>query len=132
MKKIKYCKNFNITYKEININFKQVLTISVWIGAIITMCYLWFTPYTAIIYNIIFAIVGMIIHLLLLSFMAKSSLKGKESTSFALLCSISNLAGTASSLSGAVLFPLIGLKPLIIISALTSFICLPLIKRLNI
>jgi len=114
------------------INIKKWLYISVFLGAITTLCYLYFTPMSAIIYGIAFSILGMFIHLIVMSWMAKTTLPGKEATSFALLCSINNLAGTASSLSGAFLFPKIGLQPLIIISALTSFICLPLIKKLEI
>lgn len=114
------------------INIKKWLYISVFLGAITTLCYLHFTPISAIIYGIAFSILGMFIHLIVMSWMAKTTLPGKEATSFALLCSISNLAATASSLSGAFLFPKIGLQPLIVISALTSFICLPLIRRLEI
>jgi predicted MFS family arabinose efflux permease len=114
------------------INIKKWLYISVFLGALTTLCYLYFTPYTAIGYGILFSVLGMFIHLIVMSFMAKATLPGKEATSFVLLCSVNNLAGTASSLSGAFLFPKIGLQPLIIISALTSFLCLPLIKKLEI
>jgi predicted MFS family arabinose efflux permease len=114
------------------INIKKWLYISVFLGAITTLFYLKFTPITAIIYGILFSVLGMFIHLIVMSWMAKTTLPGKEATSFALLCSISNLAGTSSSLSGAFLFPKIGLQPLIIVSALTSFLCLPLIKKLEI
>jgi predicted MFS family arabinose efflux permease len=114
------------------INIKKWLYISVFLGAITTLFYLHFTPITAILYGILFAVLGMFVHLIVMSFMAKSTIPGKEATSFALLCSISNLAGTSSLLSGAFLFPKIGLQPLIIVSSLTSFLCLPLIKRLEI
>lgn len=114
------------------INIEKCLFWSVFVGATTTLCYLYFTPISAIIYGIIFSIIGMFIFLNLLTFMAKSTLPGKEATSFALLCSVNNLAGTASSLAGAYLFPKIGLQPLIIIAALTSFLCLPLIRRLKI
>lgn len=113
------------------INIKKWLYISVFLGAVTSLCYLHFTPITAIIYGIAFSVLGMFIHLIVMSWMAKSTLPGKEATSFALLCSISNLAGTASSLSGAFLFPKIGLSFLICLSAFTSFLCLPLIKYLK-
>jgi len=120
----KFCKSINI---------KRWLYISVFLGACTTLSYLYFTPVTAIVYGIIYAIMGMGIHLIVMSWMAKSTLSGKEATSFALLCSINNLAaGTASSLSGAFLLPLVGLKFLIVISAFTSFLCLPIIKKLEI
>jgi predicted MFS family arabinose efflux permease len=114
------------------INIKKWLYVSVFLGAITTLCYLYFTPLTAILYGITFAILGMFVHLIVMSWMAQSTITGKEATSFALLCSINNLAGTTSTLSGAFLFPKIGLQPLIIVSALTSFLCLPLISKLQI
>jgi predicted MFS family arabinose efflux permease len=114
------------------VKIKKWLYISVFLGAITSLCYLYFTPVTAVVYGIAFAVLGMFIHLIVMSFMAKSTIPGKEATSFALLCSISNLAaGSASSLTGAFLLPKIGLHPLIILSAITSFICLPLISKLN-
>lgn len=115
------------------INIKKWLYISVFLGAITTLCYLYYTPISAIVYGISFAVLGMYVHLITMTFLAESTIKGKEATSFALLCSISNLAtGTASTLTGAWLFPIIGLKWLIIISSITSFLCLPLIKKLEI
>ncbi|HEY0087308.1 MAG TPA: hypothetical protein VGB37_00600, partial [Candidatus Lokiarchaeia archaeon] len=114
------------------INIKKWLIASVWIGAVSSLCYLYFTPFTAVFYGIVFASVGLFINLIMLDFMAQTSLPGKEAVSFALLCSITNLAGTCSSLTGAYLFPKIGLPALICLSAITSFACLPLIKKLNI
>ena len=115
----KYCKR---------INTKKWLYYSVFLGALTSLAYLYYTPKSAIIYGILFGVIGMFIHLIFMSWMANQTIKGKEATSFALLCGISNLAtGTASSLTGAWLFPLIGLKYLIILSAGTSFLCLPLI-----
>jgi predicted MFS family arabinose efflux permease len=120
----KYCKIINV---------KKWLYISVFLGACTTLSYLYFTPVSAIIYGICYSILGMFIHLIVMAWMAKATLSGKEATSFALLCSINNFAaGTASSLTGAFLLPKIGLQPLIILSAITSFACLPLIKKLEI
>jgi hypothetical protein len=114
------------------LNVKKWLRISVFLGACTTLSYLYFTPITAVIYGILYSVIGMFIHLIVMSWMAQSTIKGKEATSFALLCSVNNLAaGTASSLSGAYLLPIIGLKWIIVISALTSFLCLPLIKKLK-
>lgn len=114
------------------LNVRKCLVWSVFIGAVTTLCYLYFTPVSAIIYGIVFSFIGMFIFLNIMTLMASSTITGKEATSFALLCAINNLAGTASTLSGAWLYPLVGLKPLIIIASLTSFICLPLIRKLEI
>lgn len=102
---------------------------SVIFGGMVTLAYLVYTPITAIAYNILFAVIGMFIHLICMDFMARKSVKGLETTSFAILCSISNLASTASSMSGAFLLDRIGLNSLIIISALASFSCLFFIKK---
>jgi len=113
------------------INIKRWLYVSVFLGAVTTLSYLYYTPVTAVIYDIVYSFVGMFIFIMIMDFMARSSVKGLEATSFAFLCSVSNLALVLSSLSGAYLFPRIGLNWLIIISALTSFICLPLIRKIN-
>lgn len=106
---------------------KKWITISIWLGAITTLLYLYYTPYTAIGYDVLFSGTGMFFHLIIMTFMAERSVKGLETTSFATLCAISNLAGTAGSASGAFLFPIIGLNGLILLSAGTSFLCLPLV-----
>jgi len=113
------------------INVEKCLFWSVFIGALTTLCYLYFTPISAIVYGIIFSVIGMFIFLNIMTFMAQSTIPGKEATSFALLCSVNNLAGSASSLAGAYLFPRIGLQWLIIVAAFTSFLCLPLIGRIG-
>jgi len=68
----------------------------------------------------------------MMAYMAKSTLPGKEATSFALLCSVNNLAGTASTLVGAWLFPILGLKVIIILASCSAFLSLPILKRLKI
>jgi MFS family permease len=113
------------------INITKVLYWSVFLGALTTLSYLYFTPVSAIIYTVVYSVLGMFIFLNVMAWMAEATIKGKEATSFALLCSVNNLAGTVSGLSGAYLFSRIGLTPLIIVSALTSFLCLPLIKHLQ-
>jgi len=113
------------------INLKMWLYFSVFLGALTTLSYLYYTPVTAVIYDVIYSLLGMFIFIMVMDFMARNSVKGLEATSFALLCSVSNLALVASNLSGAYLLPIIGLKWLIVISALTSFLCLPLIKRIK-
>jgi len=113
------------------INIKKWLFISVFLGAVTTLTYLYYTPVTAIIYDTLYNLIGMFIFLMVMDFMARSTIKGLEATSFALLCSFSNLALVSSNLSGAFLLPIIGLKWLIVLSALTSFLCLPLINKIE-
>ncbi|MBU0548522.1 MAG: MFS transporter [Candidatus Omnitrophica bacterium] len=113
------------------INLKQWLYFSVFLGALTTLSYLYYTPVMAVAYDVAYSFLGMFIFLMVMDFMARHSVRGLEATSFALLCSINNLSGVASNLSGAFLLPLIGLKWLIVLSALTSFLCLPLIRRIE-
>jgi MFS-type transporter involved in bile tolerance (Atg22 family) len=113
------------------INIKQWLYYSVFLGGLTTLSYLYYTPQTAVAYDVIYSFLGMFIFLMVMDFMARHSVKGLEATSFALLCSINNLSGVASNLSGAFLLPLVGLKWLIVLSALTSFLCLPLINKIE-
>ncbi len=112
------------------INIKKWLYISVFLGAVTTLSYLYYVPFTAILYDIVYSFVGMFIFLMVMDFMARNTIKGLEATSFALLCSFSNLALVASNLSGAYLLPVTGLNWLIILSSLTSFLCLVLIKKI--
>jgi MFS family permease len=112
------------------INIKKWLYFSVFLGAVTTLSYLYYTPVTAVAYDILYSFIGMFIYIMVMDFMARSSIAGLEATSFAFLCSISNLALVLSNLSGAFLLPIIGLQWLIIISALTSFLCLPLIRKI--
>ncbi len=113
------------------INIKKWIYISVFVGATTALSYLYYTPLTAVIYEIIYSFIGMFIFIMLLDLMARKTAKGFEATSFALLCSFSNLALTASNISGAFLLPKLGLKWLIIISSLSSFLCLFLIDKIH-
>ncbi|MEW6101191.1 MAG: MFS transporter [Candidatus Omnitrophota bacterium] len=113
------------------INIKKWLFFSVFLGALTTLSYLYYTPVTAVIYDIVYSLMGMFIFLMIMDFMARNTLKGLEATSFALLASFSNLALFTSGLSGAYLLPRVGLKWLIVLSSLTSFLCLPLINKIG-
>jgi MFS family permease len=112
------------------INIKKWLYFSVFLGALTTLSYLYYKPQTAVIYNILYSLIGMFIFLMVMDFMAKNTTPGLEATSFAFLCSVSNLALVSSNLSGAFLLPIIGLKWLIVLSSLTSFLCLFLINKI--
>jgi len=113
------------------INLKKWLFFSVFLGAITTLSYLYYTPVTAVVYDLIYSVLGMFIFIMVMDFMARHSVDGLEATSFAFLCSINNLSIVAGNLSGAYLLPYIGLKWLIVLSALTSFLCLPLIRKID-
>jgi MFS family permease len=114
-----------------HLNMSKALFYSVFVGAITTLGYLYYTPTTVVIYDITNSIIGMFVLLMTLDFAARKTQNGLEAVSFALLCSVNNLASTCNSLTGAWLFPIVGLNPLIIISAFTTLLCLPLLKRIK-
>ena len=99
---------------EHKFKIRPSLIISVWLGAVTSLFYLYFTPVTDIVYGIVFSVVGMFFHLLIMSVMAKQCIKGLESTSFAFLCSVSNIAATLSGVAGGWLLPRVGLQLLIL------------------
>ncbi len=113
------------------INIKKWLFFSVFLGALTTLSYLYYTPATAIVYDIAYSFMSMFIFLMILDFMARNSIPGLEAASFALLASLSNLALVAGNLSGAYLLPILGLPLLIVISSATSFLCLALINKIT-
>jgi len=113
------------------INIKKWLFWSVFLGALTTLSYLYYTPASAVIYDVLYSLLGMFIYIMAMDFMARNSIPGLEATSFALLCSVSNLAIIASNLSGAYFLSILSLKWLIVLSAATSFLCLPLIRRIK-
>jgi predicted MFS family arabinose efflux permease len=115
--------------KQIDLN--KWLFASVFLGASSTLAYLYYTKISCVAYNVIDSVTSMFITLLMLTFMAKKAKPGLETVSFALLCSVNNITGTLDTALGAYLYPIIGLKWLIIIAASTSFLCLPLIKRIK-
>jgi hypothetical protein len=114
------------------IDIKKWLFFSVFIGATTTLSYLYYTPATAIAYDIAYNLMGMFIFIMIMDFMARNSTPGLEAASFALLASLSNLALMASNLSGAYLLPIIGLQWLIVISSVSSFLCLFLINKITV
>ncbi len=111
------------------VKIEKLMYISVFLGTITTICYLYYTPISAIIYDFIFSFVGTIISLCMLDWMAQNTTKGAESTCFALMASVYNLSNLASSASGAFLFPKIGLQNLIILSSAISLSSLLVIKK---
>jgi predicted MFS family arabinose efflux permease len=110
------------------LNLRRGLIWSICIGSGTALAYLYFTPTTDIIYRVAFSVVGMFFHLMIMTVMAQTCIKGLESTSFATLCAVSNIAGTASTLTGAYFLPIVGLQYLIVMSAVTSLVCLPLLN----
>ena len=114
------------------LDVKKWLYYSVILNAISTFAYLYLTPHTIVAYNIAFSVTGQFTHLLMLSMMAYLCPVGTEATTFALLTAIVNFGSFCSNLAGAKLFGLFGYSGLVIVSGVTTFLCLPFIPYLEV
>lgn len=113
------------------INFHKWIFWAVMVGAVNSLCYLYYIPLTCVVYDVTNSVIGMFVTLLLLDFCAQRTKAGMETVSFALLCATMNLTGALNNVVGAFLLPLIGLQWLIIITSFTSFMCLPLLRKIK-
>lgn len=125
------------------IPMRKLLIFSVFIGATMTFFYfIYFIPQViahaaalrcvAVISNFIFGSVSAFIFLALLNLTAQASPQFAGGTVFALLMSFYNLGTMGSSILGGYLFPITGMKPLIVISAAFSLLVLFLMPYLSI
>ncbi|MBY0548500.1 MAG: MFS transporter [Candidatus Obscuribacterales bacterium] len=90
-------------------------------------------PVTAITLNLVFGIVGQISMLTTLNLAAENCPKHVEALTFACLMSVFNLSAQGSSIFGSYLFEHVFAKsmfPLIIVSAVFTLACIPLIPLL--
>jgi len=113
------------------LNLKKWLIWSTIITTITTIAYLYVDKNVLLVYTIIGGISSAFIHLLLLDFMARTCPEGTEATTFALLCSLVNFATFCSNGSGAFLFDKIGYHGLVIVSSVTTLLCLGFIPWLK-
>ena len=114
------------------LDVKKWLYYSVILNAISTFAYLYLTPHTIVAYNVLFSLTSQFTHLLMLSMMAYLCPVGTEATTFALLTAIVNFGPFCSNLAGAKLFGLFGYSGLVIVSGVTTFLCLPFIPYLEV
>lgn len=123
-----------IYFKMCNrVNIKKLLYYTISIGSITTLCYLYYpNALVALIYTALFSITGMISHLCVMDFCVKIVPRYAEAISFALIMSVLNLGGMFSEAIGGWLYPIVGLHCLIIISAITTAMCLIFIPFLKI
>lgn len=120
----KYCRKLSI---------KKLLNISVAIGTISISSYLGLVGIkSAILLYFLVGAIFMIAHLTVLDLAARSCPKGIEGTVFALLMSVFNIGSMGSRFLGGWLYDVVGLNPLIMISALFTAGCwliIPLLKE---
>ncbi len=114
------------------LDLKKWLVISVLISGLSTFAYLYLTRVSIVIYTVLFGIFSMAIQLIVMDFSARICPKGKEATTFALITSILNLGMFLSQIIGGKLHALVGYQGLVIISGMTTFLCLPLIPHIKI
>ena len=114
------------------LNMKRWLYYGTIMSALATFAYLYLTPTTLLWYTIVFGIFTQFIHLLLLHLMAITCPEGTEATTYALLCSLVNCASFFSNIVGAKCFAWFGYNGLVIISGITTLMCLGFIPYLKI
>lgn len=114
------------------INVRRWLYYSVILNGVSTFAYLYLTPHTLLVYAVIFGFSGQFTHLLMLGIMAYTCPEGTEATTFALLTAIVNCASVLSNIVGAKLFTLFGYNGLVIVSGITTFLCLPFVPFLEV
>ena len=122
-----------VWYWRVNrdLNIKKWLVISVLVSGFSTFAYLYLTPTSIWAYAVLFGIFSMAIQLIVMDFSARICPKGKEATVFALITSILNLGTFLSGIAGGKLYTLVGYNWLVILSGVSTFLCLPLIPFLN-
>ena len=116
-----------------NVPIKRLLYVSVFIWAVNTAVVLAIVNgATAIAVNFVGAVTGYLSFVPTLSIAAKICQKTKyEATMFAILMSFHNIAVQGSSLLGSWLYQYTGFFWLVVISTVTTFMVLPVIKRLE-
>ena len=114
------------------IDLKRWLYISTAASALSTFAYLYLTKTSLIVYTVLFGISSMATQLILMDFCARICPQGKEATTFALIMSVLNLGTFMSGIVGGKLHEAVGYNWLVIISGLTTVLCLPLIPYLKI
>lgn len=116
-----------------NVPIKRLLYISVFIWAVNTAAVLLIVDgTTAIAVQIVGAVTGYISFVPTLSIAAKICQKTKyEATMFAILMSFHNIAVQGSNLLGSWLYQYTGFFWLVIISTVTTFMVLPVIKKIQ-
>jgi MFS family permease len=116
-----------------NVSVRKLLYVAVFIWAVNTALVLAIVDKpTAIIVNVVGAVMGYISFIPTLAIAAKICKDTKyEATTFAIVCSLKNLAGQGSSLMGAWLYQYTGFFWLVVISTVTTFLVLPVIHKLD-
>ena len=119
-------------------SLQRIILVSIGIGVVGTLAYLLYKDWkSAMIIDITFGGMSMIIQLAFLDLAAKACPKHAEGTFFALLMSVYNLGVQGSQVTGGYLYDWIGYTPLVLISAamtaaawlLVPLVNIPMIER---
>ncbi|MBI3332498.1 MAG: MFS transporter [Candidatus Omnitrophica bacterium] len=113
------------------IDLKKWLTLSTVVSALSTFAYLYLTKTSILLYTLLFGIANMATQLIIMDFCARICPKGKEATTFALIMSVLNFGTFMSGIAGGKLYDWVGYHWLVIISGVTTLLCLLLIPHLE-
>ena len=102
---------------------KRLIVVSIGLGVVSTLGYLLYRgPVSAVVVDVLWGAVGMVVQLSILDLAAKSCPKKVEGTFFALFASVYNGSVQLSTNIGGRLYDTLGFTPLVLISAaLTAF-----------
>lgn len=113
-------------------NMTKMLYFTVIFSAITNLFYLYIpNQWYLLLYNILFGTIGGITFLTILAFYAKITPNNAEGMIYALITSISNLCGHLSGVTGGIIFDYFGYNATVIVSTVTTLLCLFLIPKLN-
>lgn len=111
---------------------KKILNWTIWIGAASTfLIFLVLNQMSAVIVWLVSGIIGYVAFIPTMALATRATPKGAEASVYALLMSIANFGGMVSMFTGGQLYELIGLKALIILSAVACLVPLLVLKYLD-
>ena len=111
---------------------KKILKWTIWIGAASTLLmFLVLNQMSAVIVWLVSGIIGYVSFIPTMALATRATPKGAEASVYALLMSIANFGGMVSMFIGGQLYEFIGLKALIILSAIACLVPLFVLKYLD-
>ncbi|MBM3219926.1 MAG: folate/biopterin family MFS transporter [Candidatus Rokubacteria bacterium] len=114
-------------------SLQRIIVVSIGVATVGTLAYLLYNDWkSALIIDVTFGGVSMIIQLAFLDLAAKACPENAEGTFFALLMSVYNLGVQGSQITGSFLYDKIGYTPLVLISAAMTAAAWLLVPLVNI
>ncbi len=115
------------------IPLRRLITVSIGAGMAGTLAYLLYRgAVSAVLIDLVFGAVAMVVQLAFLELAAKACPRRVEGTFFALLMSVYNLGSQGSQVVGGYLYDWLGFTPLVLISAAMTALAWPLLPLVGV